>query len=733
MAVFLLEVGTEELPASFVGEAIAQWQAAIPTSLGENFLSPEKISVLGTPRRLSLILEGLPEKQDDREEEVKGPPAKAAFKDGEPTKAAEGFARKQGVDVKDLEVRPTPKGDFVFVLKKTAGRKTAEILTELIPGWISGLDGKRFMRWGEGEMRFSRPIRWLVMLMDKKVLPLTIDNQDVQIVSDRTSRGHRVLHPEPITIDSASGYVAAMRKAFVMVDPAERLQVLTEQTETAAKQLKGDVDMPEELVAEVTNLIEWPTAVVGTFEDSYLSLPPEVITEVMISHQRYFPLRVKGAADSATATDAKKTLLPKFITVSNGDPAKSEIIAEGNARVVRARMADGEYFYKSDAEQSLESFLPKLDKVTFQADLGSMSAKIERIEAIAGLVTDQLGLKQQAKANALRAAKLCKADLVTQMVSEFPKLQGVMGQKYALVDGEEVDVAAAMAEHYLPKGAGDAMPKTVTGQVVGIADRLDTLVSIFGLGQIPSGSSDPFALRRAAQAIVNIVWDGELKLNLHGLVEQAVAQFAEGFGELMKAREISAEKLNQQLRDFFLQRVRTLLQEDQGVDYDLVNAVVGDGDADYARRALEDLLDVGDRARFLQAIRHDKRLDAIYPTVNRSAKLAVKGDLDTAQLDPKGLVNAKLFEQSSEGEFLKGLEALLPETQAAQASRDYSQLVSALTEIAPTVSEFFDGDNSVMVMAEDPAVKTNRLNLLGLLRNHARVLADFGAIVKPGS
>ncbi len=732
MAVFLLEVGTEELPASFVGEAIAQWQAAIPTSLSEQFLSPDDISVYATPRRISVLISGLPDKQDDREEEVKGPPAKAAFRDGEPTKAAEGFARKQGVDVKDLEVRPTPKGDFVFVLKKTAGRKTAEILTELIPGWISGLDGKRFMRWGEGEMRFSRPIRWLVMLMDKKVLPLTIDNQDVQIVSDRTSRGHRVLHPEPITIKSANDYVEAMRKAFVMVDPAERLKVLTEQTEAAAKKLKGDAEMPEDLVAEVTNLIEWPTAVVGTFEDSYLSLPPEVITEVMISHQRYFPLRVKGAADSATAIDAKKTLLPKFVTISNGDPAKSEIIAEGNARVVRARMADGEYFYKSDAEQSLESFLPKLDTVTFQADLGSMSAKVERIEAITGFVADQLGLKKQAKTNAMRAAKLCKADLMTQMVYEFPELQGVMGQKYALVDGEEADVAAAMVEHYLPKGAGDSMPKTQTGQVVGIADRLDTLVSIFGLGQIPSGSSDPFALRRAAQGIVNIVWDGELKLNLNGLIEQSVAQFAKGFGELMKSKETSAEKLVQQLRDFFLQRVRTLLQEDQGIDYDLVNAVVGDGDADYAQRALEDLLDVGDRARFLQAIRDDKRLDAIYPTVNRSAKLAVKGDLDTAQLDPKGLVNAKLFEQSSEGEFLKGLEALLPKTESARASRDYSQLVAALTEIAPTVSEFFDGDNSVMVMAEDAAVKTNRLNLLGLLRNHARVLADFGAIVKPG-
>lgn len=730
MAVFLLEVGTEELPASFVGEAIAQWQATLPTSLSEQFLSPSKISCFGTPRRLAVILEGLPEQQADRQEEVKGPPAQAAFKNGQPTKAAEGFARKQGVDVKDLEVRPTDKGDFVFVLKQTPGRKTAEILTELVPGWITGLDGKRFMRWGAGEMRFSRPIRWLVMLMDRTVLPLTIDNQDVQIVSDRSSRGHRVLHPEPIVIPSAGEYVATLRRAFVMVDPAERRQVLMAQTQAAAQRLEGEADMPEALVDEVTNLVEWPTAVVGSFEESYLSLPPEVITEVMISHQRYFPLRLKGAADSATAIDAKQTLLPRFVTISNGDPAKSAIIAEGNARVVRARLADGEYFYKSDAAQSLASFLPKLETVTFQADLGSMAAKVERIEAITGLVADQLGLTGPARDYALRAAKLCKADLMSQMVYEFPELQGVMGQKYALVDGEATEVAAAMVEHYLPRGAGDRLPQTRTGQIVGIADRLDSLVSIFGLGQIPSGSSDPFALRRAAQAIVNIIWGSGLNLNLNDLLIQAVAQFSQSFQALMATRETSGEALVQQLQDFFLQRVRTLLQEDQGIDYDLVNAVLGEGDMDYAQRALTDLLDVGDRARFLQTIRNDGRLDAIYPTVNRSAKLASKGDLETEQLDPQGLVQAELFEQPSEAEFLQGLEALLPKTQAAQASRDYSQLVAALTEIAPTVSDFFDGDHSVMVMAEDAAVKANRLNLLGLLRNHARVLADFGAIVK---
>lgn len=753
MADFLLEVGTEELPAAFVSSAIRQWQALIPTSLSEHFLSPESVNIYGTPRRLAVLMRGLPQGQADREEEIKGPPAQAAFKDGVPTKAAEGFARKQGVELSALEVRPTDKGDFVFVQKKTAGRPTAEILTALIPEWIGKLEGKRLMRWGDGDLRFSRPIRWLVALLDEAVLEVTIANGSNQSVhSDRQSRGHRVLHgarkaegtnaagnhavkenavkENAVTIARPSAYLDTLRAAFVMADPAERETVIRQQTEAAAQHLNSTAEMPEALVEEVVNLVEWPTAVVGQFEAEFLALPPEVITMVMISHQRYFPLFRAGAQATPDATAATEILLPNFVTISNGDPAKSEIIAEGNGRVVRARLADGEYFYQADAEQPLEALLPKLETVTFQADLGSVAAKVQRIEAIAARIAEQLfeplKLTEGDRIRIHRAAKLCKADLVSQMVFEFPELQGIMGQKYALVGGEDPEVAAALSEHYLPRGAGDGLPQSLAGQVVGIADRLDTLVSIFGLGMIPSGSSDPFALRRAANAIINVTWAANLPLRLDQLLAQTVADFTTAFPSLAT----SQADLLQQLQEFFLARVRSLLQEEQNIDYDLVNAVLGEGDADYTQRALQDLLDVGDRARFLQTIRQDGRLGTLYEAVNRSSRLAAKGRLKLTELDAQAVVNPDKFQQPTEQALYDGLVALLPKTQAAQASRDYNQVVAALAEIAPTVREFFDGEQSVLVMDADPEVQANRLNLLGLLRNHGRVLADFGAIVK---
>jgi glycyl-tRNA synthetase beta chain len=400
----------------------------------------------------------------------------------------------------------------------------------------------------------------------------------------------------------------------------------------------------------------------------------------------------------------------------------------------------------------MESYLAKLETVTFQEKLGSVVAKVDRLTKIAERITDQLQdqlqITNEERSHILRAAQLCKADLVSQMVFEFPELQGIMGQKYALVGGEPVAVATAISEHYLPKGAGDSLPTTRVGQVVGIADRLDTLVGIFGIGQIPKGSSDPFALRRAANAIVNITWAAELPLNLETLLRVVVADFAVGFPALVKEEAV----LLGQLQEFFLQRIRTLLQEERGVDYDLVNAVLGQGqsqgegqsqgqsqgqsgeqrDRDYTIRALQDVRDVSDRALFLQTIRDDARLDAIYETVNRSTRLAAQGDLDSICLDPAGLVEPNLFQQPSEQAFLDGLVQLLPETEAAKSSRDYGKLVASLTAIAPQVGSFFDGDQSVMVMDENPLVRQNRLNLLGLLRNHARVLADFGAIVRAG-
>lgn len=714
MATFLLEVGTEELPANFVESAIKQWQSRLSKSLDEQLLTPEAIQVYGTPRRLAVLIQGLPSQQPNREEEVKGPPVKAAFKDGKPTKAAEGFARKQEVTLDDLEIRETDKGEFVFVVKKIIGRSAIEILSDVIPQWIFSLEGKRFMCWGDGDLKFSRPIRWLVALLDDTVLPIELVNGSETIKSDRTSRGHRILHPKSVTIAHAEDYVKSLESAFVIVERDQRKHIIQEQVQAAAQKLKGHTILYEALWDEVTDLVEYPTAIVGQFDPEYLILPPEVVKTVMVTHQRYFPV-----FKDETATE----LLPNFITISNGDPAKSDRIAAGNERVIRARLADGEYFYKTDLASPLESYLPKLETVTFQDELGSMRQKVGRIEKIASRIADQLAVSQTQWDDIIRASALCKADLVTQMVYEFPELQGVIGQKYALASGESDAVATAIFEHYLPRGAGDKLPETLTGQVVGLADRLDTLVSIFGLGMIPTGSSDPFALRRAANAVVNITWDGNLAINLDQLLQDISADFVAAYPE--KSSPVEA------LQEFFRQRIRTLLQEEQTIDYDLVNAVLGENDRDYTQRALKDLLDVRDRALFLQGIRNNGKLDEIYETVNRSARLSMQGDLDFQQLDPNAVVRPDLFQKSSEPAFYDALVELVPRTQAAQQERNYQQIVDALADVTPIVSTFFDDKEAgVMVMDDNPEIRRNRLNLLGLLRNHARVLADFGAIVK---
>ncbi len=710
MATFLLEVGTEELPASFVSDALHQWQNRIPAELAELALAPEAVRFYGTPRRLAMIFDGLPSRQPDRTEEVKGPPAQAAFKDGQPTKAAEGFAKSRGIEVSALEVRDTDKGAFVFVNQEIPGRAAAEILSELIPQWILGLEGKRFMRWGDGDLRFPRPIRWLVALIDGEVLPVTLENGSTRCVSDRISHGHRVLHPDPVSLHRAQDYVEALRNAYVEIDPAARRQLIQHQVEETAKQLGGVPMISPALLDEVTNLVEWPTAVVGKFDPEFLELPPEVAIIEMESHQRYFPLR--QSADGLA-------LMPVFITIANGDPSKDAIIAEGNARVIRARLSDGKFFFDADRAQPLDAFVAKLETVTFEERLGSMAAKVKRIGTVADHLCDQLNLGAQPRQHIRRAAYLCKADLVTQMVGEFPELQGVMGQKYALHSGEPEAVATAIAEHYLPKGAQDSLPDTLVGQVVGIADRLDTLVGIFSTGQLPTGSSDPFALRRAANAVLNIIWAAALPLNLGRLLDTVVQDFAQDAALAVNA----PEALQTQLHDFFLQRVQTLLQDELGIDYDLVNAVV-------SARALSDPLDVKDRALFLQEMRRSGRMDKVYETVNRATRLAAQGTLDTQVLDPEGVIAAAALEAKSETAFLAALKTLVPQTQAAQASRNYDQLVAGLEQVAPVVSGFFDGPNSVLVMADDPAVRQNRLNLLGLLRNHALVLGDFGAIIK---
>jgi glycyl-tRNA synthetase beta chain len=708
MASFLLEVGTEELPASFIVDALRQWQERIPKNLDEHQLTTSKVSVYGTPRRLAVLIEGLPTQQSDRSLEIKGPAVGSAFVNGdpqgEPTKALLGFAKSKGIDLQNIVVKETDKGEFVFANQQIIGRETADILQELAPTWITGLEGKRLMRWGSGELKFPRPIRWLVSLFNSKLLPIALEN----VQSDRLSQGHRVLHPRSVVIDTAKDYVETLREAFVLVDGKERQKHILTQIHSIVELFGGKAEIPEDLLEEVTYLVEFPTAVIGEFEREFLELPQPVIKTEMVSHQRYFPVHSVKNPDQ---------LLPRFITISNGDPDKSRLIAAGNGRVIRARLSDGKFFYDSDRAVHLETFLPLLEKVTFQAQLGSVAEKVDRIRAIAKSVSASIANLETTEADQAlidRTAQLAKADLVTQMVKEFPELQGQMGYYYALSSNEPVAVATGIREHYQPKGAGDTLPTTLTGQIIAISDRIDTLVGIFGLGIVPTGSSDPFALRRAATGVVQIAWESGFAIDLPKLLQEAIAIYAE---KNLLAQP--AETVLENLYKWFKQRYETILA-DQGIEYDLVNAVSGNEDLAYTLQGLSNLTRIKERAYFLQKSRDGATLSTIYEPIVRASRLAVQGNLDSVTVDVKAVINPDTLTEPAEQDLYQAIAAL-----PSQPSDE--QLMEGIKAIAPVLAKFFD---DVLVMAEDPQVRQNRLNLLGLIRNYSRQLADFSAILK---
>lgn len=708
MASFLLEVGTEELPASFIVDALHQWQERIPKHLAEHQLSTSRVSVYGTPRRLALLIEGLPIQQSDRQLELKGPSLSAAFAQGdlqgEPTKALLGFVKSKGVELHDIFVKETDKGAFVFANQQIVGRETAAILQELAPSWVTGLEGKRLMRWGHGELKFPRPIRWLVALFNSKVLPITLEN----VQSDRLSQGHRVLHPRSVVIDTAVDYVETLREAFVLVDGKERQKHILTQIHSIVELFGGKVEVPQGLLEEVTYLVEFPTAVIGEFEREFLELPQPVIKTEMVSHQRYFPVH---------SVDHPEQLLPRFITISNGDPDKSRLIAAGNGRVIRARLSDGKFFYDSDRAVPLESFLPLLAKVTFQADLGSVAEKVERIRTIAKLVTEAIANLQVTPADLSRidrTAQLAKADLVTQMVKEFPELQGQMGYYYALSSNEPLAVAVGIREHYQPKGAGDALPESLTGKIVAISDRLDTLVGIFGLGIMPTGSSDPFALRRAATGIVQIAWESGFQLDLPKLLQAAIAIYAE-----QNLLTQPPETVLANLHKWFKQRCETILA-DQGIEYDLINAVMGGEELSYSIQGLHNLVRIKERAHFLQESRDQETLGAIYEPIVRASRLAAQGNLDFAAMVVQSVINTDKLVEPAELHLYEAIAAL-----PSQPTDE--QLMAGIKAIAPLLNQFFE---DVLVMVDDVDIRQNRLNLLAIIRNYSRQLADFSAIVK---
>ena len=719
MSTFLLEIGTEELPADFARLALPQLEQLVRKDLDGLRLGFDAIRCTSTPRRLVVTVAGLPERQPDLEEDRKGPPKAQAWKEGKPTAAALGFAKRCGVAAEALEIRDTPKGPFVFARCREVGRPAAEVLAGQIPQWIEALQGRRFMRWGEGEIRFSRPVRWLVALLDATPLTVTLPGSDPLVAAGTLSRGHRLVGAK-VAIASADSYVADLAAAGVEVDRQRRGSLIRAAVDAAAAVHGADADLPEALFEELIDLVESPSLLEGNFDAAYLELPAEVLSTVMRVHQRYVPLVRQGHALDPLALNARDSLLPRFLCISNALPEAAATVARGNERVLKARLADAEFFVRADRAIASIDRRDQLARVTFAEGLGSLLDRTERLEWCTDVLLKQLGLPASCGDHARRAAHLCKHDLVSQMVGEFPELQGAMGGKYLVAEGEPTEVGLAVLEHYLPRGAGDTLPRSDAGAVVALAERLELLLSIYAKGERPSGSSDPYALRRAGNGLLQILWERGWTLDLQALLQRCTAHWA----QLLPHFAVEAPALAAELGEFLRQRLASLLEE-QGLDVDLVQAVAGEGMA--LERILRDPFDARQRADLLAELRASGELAGVQTVVTRAARLAEKGNLDGTVLSPAAVVDPGLFETPSESAMLEVLEQLQPIASSASIGR-HAALARALAASRPTLEAFFDGEQSVLVMADDGAVRTNRLNLLGVLRNQASVLADFSRI-----
>ena len=713
---FLLEIGTEELPASFVRSALTQLQQTVELDLAELRLGHGQVTVTGTPRRLVVLVKSLIDRQPDLEEERKGPPVKQAIVNGQPGPAAIGFAKRCGVDPAELKSRDTAKGLCLYALVRTSGEDTTALLKKRIPAWIDGLQGKRFMRWGEGERRFSRPVRWLVSLYGSELIPVALPETQPPVHSGRFSRPHRLFETS-LEIQDADIYFESQARAGVMVDRPQRERLIRSVLAEEAASCSATIDCPEGLFQELVDLVESPRVLSGEIADCYLDLPPEVIVTVMQSHQRYVPLKKNKAHQDPLALQARDVLLSKFLLVSNGLASADLNIVRGNERVLSARLADAEFFLTVDRKSSSEQRRESLDRVTFAKGLGSLRDRSDRITWLMHYLIKSLTISSDTSTHALRAAHFCKHDLVSQMVGEFPELQGLIGGKYLLEEGEDRQAALAVAEHYQPRGAGDNLPSSDAGALLALAERLELLLSIFAKGDRPSGSSDPYALRRAGNGIVQILWDRGWRLSLQTLLSDAAIHWSALFPSFaMKPGQLVADLS-------LLLRQRMISQfEDDGFPVDLVQAVAGESVSD--ERLLSDPVDGRERLQLLHQLRLDRRLEGVQAVVQRAAKLAEKGDLGNDQLTTLGVVKSDLFESPSEHSLLESLELLSPLSQ----SRNYVELAEGLQDAAKSLENFFDGPQSVMVMVEDVEVRRNRLNLLCILRNQASVLAQFDCI-----
>jgi glycyl-tRNA synthetase beta chain len=687
---FLLEIGTEEIPAKFTPGALKQLEEQATTQLGDLRLKFASLAVYATPRRLAVLVHGLAEKQEDLEAEVKGPAVKAAYDAaGAPTKAALGFARGQGVAVEDLFVREVNGVPCVFARKSEVGQETAILLPQLCLDLISSLHFPKPMRWGSWDFRFARPIRWLLALYGQDIVPFEL----VGLKSGRLSHGHRTLAPEPVSLDLAGNYVEALRRAYVLVDPAERSRVIWEQIQALAREIGAQVFEDQELLSEVANLVEYPTALLGEIAPRYMHLPELVLTTPMREHQRYFPVH-----------ESKGKLLPYFITVRNGDTKALDKVRAGNEKVLKARLEDADFYYREDRKVKLAELVPKLEKIVYHEKLGTVRERVDRIISLAGFISSLLNLDDKETEIIKRTAFLAKADLVTLMVYDFPELQGIMGADYAAASGEKPEVCRGIVEHYQPRFTGDALPESLAGQVVSIAEKVDAIVGTFGIGIQPTGSQDPYALRRQAQGVVSILLAAKWDFPLDTLLAEAYSLYT-GQGKALKAQE----EIMLVLLDFFAQRLRFVFQE-QGYRYDIIDAVLAQGS--------KFVYLCSKKIAILAAKRTDPGFTAYQQAYVRCHNLSKKG--------PAEVLDTALLNDVAEINLAREIQARNPAFADCLLKRNYETAYAIASELVPFIESLF---LSVMIMVEDENLRKARLALLQQCVGMLGCLGDLSLLV----
>jgi glycyl-tRNA synthetase beta chain len=681
----LVEIGTEEIPARFTPKALGDMADLIRREFRNLEVSFGEIQTVGTPRRLVARVDDVAGYQKDTLEKKLGPPSHLAFDDkGHPTKAAEGFAKAQGIGVEDLETVATEKGEYLCAVRRQKGRKTADLLRESLPRLITAIPFLKSMRWGSSGLRFVRPIHWILALFDGQLIPFHLET----LQSGDVTYGHRFMSPGAVKVRGFAEYVKKLREASVFVDPAERRAMIEKEIHAAAAGVSGRIRLNQELLEEVNYLVEFPRVVLGEFDRGFLILPAEVIVHAMEDHQRYFPV-----------VDSDGNLLPHFVCVCNTQAVDMEVVKRGNERVLRARLSDATFFFNEDKRVPLERRVDGLKEVVFQAKLGTSYDKVIRLQSLSRFIA--LKLRPEVESAVDRAAFLCKADLMTGMVGEFPTLQGTIGREYALLSGEPEEVADAIRDHYFPAFAGDRLPSSAVGDFVSVADKLDTITGCFGIGLIPTGAGDPLALRRQALGILNILLEKQYPLSLREIVGESVALLRERL-------ERPQEEIHTSVIEFFKQRFHHILIS-KGVLQDTVEAVVGVG--------FDDVTDCQERIAALTALRQREGFSPLATAFKRVVNIS--RDSHSREVDPA------LFREDAEKELNTGFLGVEKRVDRLFRTRRYQDVLVELGQLKEPVDRFFD---RVLVMDPDKDVRNNRLALLGRIADLFSKIADFSKI-----